>query len=208
MRDDDARARTIGEVMSGPLVTCAPDVPIRDVAALMVRHRIHAVVVQPDLYADAGDRAVISDLDLVGAVAADVDSTAAGAVAAGPLPMLAPDASPERAAQEMAEYAVTHLLVVPDDGAPVGIVSALDIAGVLAPAPEPPPSRAGGSAVAAPGDRLVVRGHRLGEPDRDAEILEARGPGGGPPFLVRWSDDGRVSLLYPGSDARVEHLGD
>jgi hypothetical protein len=57
---------------------------------------------------------------------------------------------------------------------------------------------------ASPGDRLVVGPHHLGGPQRDAEILEARGDGGGPPFLVRWEDTGRVSLLYPGSDARVE----
>jgi hypothetical protein len=55
------------------------------------------------------------------------------------------------------------------------------------------------------GDRLVVHGHRLNEPERDAEIL-AVGPGGGPPFRVRWSDSGREALLYPGSDARIERL--
>jgi len=58
---------------------------------------------------------------------------------------------------------------------------------------------------ARPGDRLVIHGHRLGEPERDAEIL-AVGAGGAPPFRVRWSDTGREALLYPGSDARVEHF--
>jgi Domain of unknown function (DUF1918) len=60
---------------------------------------------------------------------------------------------------------------------------------------------------ARPGDRLVIHGHRLGQPERDGEILEARGDGGGPPFLVRWEDTGSVTLLFPGSDASVEHLG-
>lgn len=59
---------------------------------------------------------------------------------------------------------------------------------------------------AKPGDRLVIHGHRQGEPGRDAEILEVRGPDGGPPFLVRWQDTGSETLLYPGSDASVEHL--
>lgn len=54
------------------------------------------------------------------------------------------------------------------------------------------------------GDRLVIRGHRIREPDRDAEILEVRGPNGGPPYRIRWSDDGHVTLLFPGVDARVE----
>jgi hypothetical protein len=59
---------------------------------------------------------------------------------------------------------------------------------------------------AAKGDRLVVRGHRIGEPERDAEILEVLGDDGAPPYLVRWSDDGRVSRVYPSSDIYVEHF--
>jgi hypothetical protein len=56
------------------------------------------------------------------------------------------------------------------------------------------------------GDRLVIRPHVVGEPGRDAEILEVRGADGGPPYLVQWSDDGHVGLMYPGSDAYVDHL--
>lgn len=59
---------------------------------------------------------------------------------------------------------------------------------------------------ARPGDRLVIRGHRLGEHERDGEILEALGENGGPPFRVRWSDTGAEALLFPGSDAYVDHL--
>ncbi|HLZ38636.1 MAG TPA: DUF1918 domain-containing protein [Mycobacteriales bacterium] len=55
------------------------------------------------------------------------------------------------------------------------------------------------------GDRLVVKGHHQGEPDRDAEILEVRGGDGAPPFLVQWSDDGHVGLVFPGPDAVVDH---
>lgn len=60
---------------------------------------------------------------------------------------------------------------------------------------------------ASSGDRLVIRGHHQGEPERDAEILEVLGEGGAPPFVVRWGDDGHVSRIYPGSDAYVEHFG-
>lgn len=56
------------------------------------------------------------------------------------------------------------------------------------------------------GDRIVVRGHHIGEADRDAEILEVRGDDGTPPFLVRWADDGHEGLYFPGPDAIVEHL--
>jgi Domain of unknown function (DUF1918) len=56
------------------------------------------------------------------------------------------------------------------------------------------------------GDRIIIRGHRVGEPDRDCEVLEVRGPDGTPPFLVRWEDTGHEALLYPGPDATVQHF--
>jgi Domain of unknown function (DUF1918) len=59
---------------------------------------------------------------------------------------------------------------------------------------------------ACPGDRLVIRHHHLGDQDRDGEILQALGANGGPPFVVRWTSDGRMSRCYPGSDAFVEHF--
>lgn len=57
-----------------------------------------------------------------------------------------------------------------------------------------------------PGDRLVVRGHRRGEPERDAEIVEVFGDDRAPPYLVCWADDGHVSRVYPSSDVYVEHF--
>jgi Domain of unknown function (DUF1918) len=56
------------------------------------------------------------------------------------------------------------------------------------------------------GDRLVIHGHRQGQPERDAEILEVLGEEGAPPYLVRWQDDGHMSRYYPSSDAYVEHI--
>jgi hypothetical protein len=56
---------------------------------------------------------------------------------------------------------------------------------------------------AKPGDWLLVGSHRVGEPPRQAEILEVRGDKGSPPYYVRWTD-GHESLVYPGSDMTVE----
>ena len=56
------------------------------------------------------------------------------------------------------------------------------------------------------GDRLVIRSLHVDEAVRDGEILEVRGPQGGPPYLVRWSDNGHETLVYPGPDAQVEHF--
>ncbi|MGH3391535.1 MAG: DUF1918 domain-containing protein [Actinomadura sp.] len=54
------------------------------------------------------------------------------------------------------------------------------------------------------GDKLMVHGHQVGEPDRRAEILEVHGKDGAPPYVVRWSD-GHESVFFPSSDAVVEH---
>jgi hypothetical protein len=55
------------------------------------------------------------------------------------------------------------------------------------------------------GDRIVIVGHRVGEHERDGEILEVRGPDGAPPYVVRWDDTGHEGLFFPGSDARIVH---
>lgn len=60
---------------------------------------------------------------------------------------------------------------------------------------------------ASAGDRIIIRGHRVGEPDRDAEILEVQGPDGGPPYRVRWDDDGHEGIFFPGPDAVLHHYG-
>ena len=54
------------------------------------------------------------------------------------------------------------------------------------------------------GDRLHVRSNTVGEADRTAVIVEVRGEGGAPPYLVRYPD-GHESLVVPGSDSVVEH---
>lgn len=57
---------------------------------------------------------------------------------------------------------------------------------------------------AKPGDRLVIKGHRVGHLDAQAEIIEVRGENGEPPYRVRWESDGRESVVYPGADAVIE----
>jgi hypothetical protein len=57
---------------------------------------------------------------------------------------------------------------------------------------------------AAVGDRIVIHGHLADDPDRDCEVLEVHGDEGGPPFLVRWGDNGHQAIFFPGSDAHVE----
>ena len=56
------------------------------------------------------------------------------------------------------------------------------------------------------GDRIIIKGHHIGAHDVDGEVLEVRGPCGGPPYLVRWGESGHETLFFPGSDATVQHF--
>jgi Domain of unknown function (DUF1918) len=58
---------------------------------------------------------------------------------------------------------------------------------------------------AKPGDRIIIKGHRIGEPDRDCEVIEVRGANSDPPYVVRWEDNGHETLFFPGPDASVEN---
>lgn len=57
------------------------------------------------------------------------------------------------------------------------------------------------------GDWLVIKGHRVGQGDREAQILEVEGEAGAPPYRVRWLDDEHVSLVFPGPDAVIRPAG-
>jgi hypothetical protein len=57
---------------------------------------------------------------------------------------------------------------------------------------------------AAVGEKLILKSHHVGEPDRSGEILEVRGDRGGPPYLVRF-EDGHEGLVFPGTDAVIHH---
>ncbi len=59
---------------------------------------------------------------------------------------------------------------------------------------------------ASKGDRIVIKSHCAGEPERDCEVLDVRGSDGSPPYVVRWGDDGHETFFYPGPDAQVQHF--
>lgn len=56
------------------------------------------------------------------------------------------------------------------------------------------------------GDRIVLAGEVLDQPTRSGEVLEVRGAGGEPPWVVRW-DDGHTSTLYPGPGMSLKVTG-
>ncbi len=120
----------VSDCMHHGVLTCPPDAPLRDVAAIMATHRIHAVVVSSG-QAERPE-GVVSDLDVVAAIAGGAECTA-GQVAATESLTVSTNATLATAAQLMSEHGVSHLVVVDAArGHPVGILSSLDIAMVYA----------------------------------------------------------------------------
>jgi len=120
----------VRDCMHPGVYTCAPDDPLRHVATVMTSRRVHSVVITNG----SGDRPIgmLSDLDVVTALASGAECTASEA--AGTEPVAVSSDEPLRsAAQLMSEHGVSHLVVVdPASGYPVGVLSTLDIAAVYA----------------------------------------------------------------------------
>ena len=109
------------------LFECEPETDLQTVAQIMATKTIHCVVV-------AGERwGIISDLDLMRALGPGLESPRAGDIAATDVVVIKPYDTLEHAAQLMADHDTAHLIVVsPESGLPVGIISTLDVARAVA----------------------------------------------------------------------------
>jgi CBS domain-containing protein len=122
---------SVVDAMRVGIVSCPPETPLRDVARIMATYRIHCVVVSE--MEGATPTGVIADTDLAVAASSGSRTANAGQLARTEPVSVAADDSLERAAQLMAEHEVSHLVVIqPHSSNPVGVLSALDLAGVLA----------------------------------------------------------------------------
>lgn len=54
------------------------------------------------------------------------------------------------------------------------------------------------------GDRVVVPGRHVGDPERHGEVLEVHGEGSQCRYTVRW-DDGHEAIVVPGAEMRFLH---
>jgi CBS domain-containing protein len=125
----------VSDAMRAGVVTCQAETPLTDVARMMATHHIHSVVVT-GAWTDRRDPempwGVLTDLDLMRAGPAADDRTA-GMSCAPEVLTVKPDDSLERARELMVEHHAAHVLVVDSDkGRPVGVLSTLDLAGIIA----------------------------------------------------------------------------
>ena len=125
----------VADAMRAGVMSCAPDSSATMVARMMATHHIHAVVVE-GIREDAvrGEQlvwGVVSDMDLLRAARAGDESPTAGEMATTEPVTVEPSASLDEAARLMEEHDVSHLVVV-DRSRPIGVLSTLDVAGVVA----------------------------------------------------------------------------
>ena len=130
--DHLARLPVRGAMQLG-LFTCAPEDPVGSVAQTMAEQSIHCVVVAGIARRDhAGEHlswGIVSDLDLMAALSSGSPTATAGEVAGSEIVTISPRDSLSQAAGLMVEHETAHLVVVsPDTGRPVGMLSTLDIA--------------------------------------------------------------------------------
>jgi CBS domain-containing protein len=116
------------DAMRPGVVTCLPEDRLATVAAIMVTHGIHAVVLGP---VEERTPLIVSDLDLVRAALERADARASD-IAREPVATVDADAPLGDAVAMMSERGVGHLLVTgPGSAAPAGVVSSFDVASVL-----------------------------------------------------------------------------
>ena len=127
---------SVAEAMHPGVLTCPLEASLLDVARMMARYRVHAIVVfgeDSDDVDGAGLWGVVSDLDLVrAAVAGELEDHTAGGTASTPALLIAPEETVHRAARLMSEHEVAHAIVVdPESARAVGVLSTLDVAQAL-----------------------------------------------------------------------------
>jgi CBS domain-containing protein len=122
----------VHDVMRVGVVTCQPGTSLRDVARIMVGYQIHSLLVGDPGSQDA-PFGILTDLDLAKAAGGDMSELTARDLASTELVTVRANEPLAAAAKLMAEHQCTHLLAVqPDTGHPVGVISALSIASVIA----------------------------------------------------------------------------
>lgn len=126
---------TVADAMHPGIISCEPDAPLTAVARMMATHHVHSVAVVGVSHEDpeCGVWAVISDLDLLEAGIRGSEEKTARSVSSRPMITVEPSMPLREAAELMLGHRVTHVVVVaPGTQRPVGVLSTLDIAGVLA----------------------------------------------------------------------------
>jgi len=127
---------TVADAMHPGVLACAPDAPLADVARMMASHHVHCVAVLGVARDQTGESlawGLITDVDVVNAGLSPGGDATARTLARHGIVTVEPATPLRSAAELMLGSGTTHILVVePRAQQPVGVLSTLDVAGVLA----------------------------------------------------------------------------
>ncbi len=117
----------VSDAMTKAIVTCPPEAGLREMGRLMAGHHIHSLVIS---LRDPTRWALVNDVDIAQAAIGQPDATANDL--AGPATGIRGEATLTRAIELMRQQRTSHLIVTDtEDGEPTGVISALDIAGIV-----------------------------------------------------------------------------
>ena len=127
---------TVADAMHPGIISCDRETPVTDMARIMASRHVHCIVVrdvsawQPNMPFTWG---IVSDRSLVEAGLRTGAEPTAADIADPPTANVELTMALRDAARLMVDEDTSHVIVVePGSGRPVGILSTLDIAGVLA----------------------------------------------------------------------------
>lgn len=127
---------TVADAMHPGILSCHADASLTDVARMMATHHVHSIAVMDSSPGDDSESlvwSVISDFDLLRAGIRTGAEESAGALARQPVVTVKSSMRLREAGELMLAHGALHVVVVAGDPArPVGILSTLDVAGVLA----------------------------------------------------------------------------
>lgn len=127
---------TVADAMSPGVMSCDPEASPVEIARVMATHHVHCVAVMGVARTGQGESltwGLVSDLDLVDAVTAERSEVTARAMVGQPVISVAPEMPLQEAGRLMAANRAPHVLVIdPVTQHPVGVLSTLDIAGIVA----------------------------------------------------------------------------
>jgi CBS domain-containing protein len=121
----------VADAMHPGILSCSPDASLTEVARMMVSNHVHSIAV----IGGEGEAVVgiVSDLDLVRAGLQPGGEETAAELAVKPVLSVELSTPLREAGTLMMTHGTTHVVVIdPATGRPVGILSTLDIVGLLA----------------------------------------------------------------------------
>ncbi len=127
---------TVADAMHPGILSCEANASLTDVARLMATHHVHCIAVMGISHDGPAERLVwgiISDLDVMRVGIRTGPDHLAGALALEPIITVEPDTPLRQAGELMLSHGTSHVVVIdPEIQRPIGILSTLDVADVLA----------------------------------------------------------------------------